>query len=470
MFCPNCGTRNDDAAAFCLNCGSSLAEETVIDSIEQVEETVDPSTTPIAQSTPVAPVAPVALVAPVVAPVAPTEASPVYATPVPVQYKPKKPLSKQMIGIIAGAAIIIIAVIVFIAVGKKSSDYEALATKYFIAAQAGKWDTVFDSIDIPNGEFLTKEFLIKAQSKTTPIEISNYAVNKKSDIYASIITGDKTLSDEAISKDVYIDYRIKGESSNRTDTIGVIKLKEKNLLFFDKYKISPDDIVKSDFSITVTKGAIVTIDGIEVSSKYLKDDSSKTTSSYSVAKDTYVIDYLFEGNYTIKVTQENMEDNESEVTVANDDDSYSYTSPKIASKVNAQLATAGQDALKTIYDAVVVRKDFSTLSSLFVNDSKIQSDAKSTYTYFMDGQITTAGVGLTKISLTSVTGTASQSSSGSDGMTAVTVTVKGSYSASLKSSYSTTLTDRTGTLTCYFYYRYQNGAWSLYDMDLARIY
>jgi len=460
MFCPNCGTRNDDAAAFCLNCGSSLAEETVIDSIEQVEETVDPTTTPIAQSTPIAPVAPVA----------PTEASPVYAAPVPVQYKPRKPLSKQTIGIIAGSAIIVIAVIVFVVVGKKSSDYEALATKYFIAAQAGKWDTVFDSIDIPSGEFLTKDFLTKAQSKATPKEISNYAINKKNDIYASFTVGDKTLTDDAISKDVYIDYRIKGESSNRTDTIGVIKLKEKNMLFFDKYKVSPDDIVKSNFSITVAKGAVVTIDGIEVSSKYLKDDASNTSSSYSVAKATYVIDYLFEGNYTIKVTQENMEDNEAEVTVANDDDSYLYTSSKIASKVSTQLATAGQDALKTIYDAVVARKDFSTLSSLFVNDSKIQADAKATYTYFMDGQITSAGVGLTKISLTSVIGTASQSGSGSDGMIAVTVTVKSSYSASLKSSYSTTLTDRTGTLTSYFYYRYQNGAWSLYDMDLARIY
>jgi len=209
MFCPNCGTRNDDAAAFCLNCGSSLAEETVIDSIEQVEETVDPTTTPIAQSTPIAPVAPVA----------PTEASPVYAAPVPVQYKPRKPLSKQTIGIIAGSAIIVIAVIVFVVVGKKSSDYEALATKYFIAAQAGKWDTVFDSIDIPSGEFLTKDFLTKAQSKATPKEISNYAINKKNDIYASFTVGDKTLTDDAISKDVYIDYRIKGESSNRTDTI-----------------------------------------------------------------------------------------------------------------------------------------------------------------------------------------------------------------------------------------------------------
>jgi len=470
MFCPNCGTKNENDAAFCLNCGTSLAEENVSTSAEQAKEVVD-STIPVALDTPVDPATPVSPVAPV-APVAPTEAFTTYTAPVTPtpQYKPRKPLSKKLIAIIAGAAVIVIAVTVFVVVGKKSADYETLATKYFIAEQAGEWDKVFDSIDIPSGEFLTKDFLKKAQSKTATKEISNYSVNKKSDIYASLISGDKDLVDDAISKDVYIDYRIKGESSNRTDTIGAIKLKEKNLLFFDKYKISSDDLVKTGFSIVVTKGAKVSLDGVEVSSKYLKDSAAASSSSYSVSKDTYVIDYLFKGNYTIKVTQENMEDNETDVVVSSNDDSYTYTSPKLGTKIISQLATTGQDAMKTVFDSVIARKDFSTLSSLFVNDTKIQSEAKSTYAYFMDGQITTAGVGLTKISWTSLTGTAAQNSSASDGMTAVTVTVKGAYSATLKSAYSTTPTDRTGTITCYFYYRYQNAAWSLYDMDLSRIY
>ena len=458
MFCPNCGTKNNEDAGFCVNCGTSLVVEIVSDSKEQSQESADS----------MIPVTPVDSVTSVDSTTSQIPATPV--EPVSPVYRPRKPLPKKVIGIIAVIAVIVVALIVFIVVGKKSENYEALATKYFIAEQTCKWDTVFDSIDIPDGEFLTKELLSKAQANTSAQVISNYSVSKQNDIYKNILSKDKELADGEISKDVYIEYRIKGESSNTTDTIGVIKLQEKNLLFFDKYKISPDNLVKSNFTIIVAKGAKVNIDGIEVSSKYLKESTSSKASSYSVAKDTYVIDYLFEGDYTIKVTQENMQDYEEEVTIDMDDDSYTYTDAKIDSTVSDKLASTGQDTMKTIYDAVVARKDFSTISSLFVNDTKIQSEAKSTYAYFMDEQITAAGIGLKKVSWTSIKGTVSQDSVGSDGVPSVTITVKGAYSATLTSTYSTTPTDRTGTITSYFYYEYVNGAWSLYDMDLSEIY
>jgi len=492
MFCPNCGTKNDDAAGFCLNCGTPLVVaainastentqepvelETLVDSkapeTQETQETQETSATPVISVTPATLDTPVTSVTPETqfTPVTPTEASTAYATPVTPQYKPRKPFSKKMIGIMAGVAVIAVAIIVFIVVGKKSQNYEALATKYFLAEQKCEWDTVFNSIDIPDGEFLTKELLSKAQSKTSSKEISNYSVSEESDIYSSIINKDKELADASISKDVDIEYRVKGEASNTTDTIGVIKLKEKNLLFFDKYKISPDNLIASNYTFIVAKGAKVTINGVEVSSKYLKESTSSSSYSYEVDEDNYVIDYLFKGEYTIKVTQENMEDYEEDVTIDSDDDSYTYTSAKIGPKISSQLVTAGQDAMKTVYDAVVARKDFSTLSSLFVNDTEIQSDAKSTYAYFMDEQITSDGIGLTKVSWTSLTGTASQDSSASDGLISVTVTVKGAYSATLTSAYSTTPTDEKGTITSYFYYVYIDGAWSLYDMDLSEIY
>lgn len=55
MFCPNCGTKNEDDALFCGNCGTRLVidvpQETPVQ--ESVEE--EPEVTPVQQSVPVQP-------------------------------------------------------------------------------------------------------------------------------------------------------------------------------------------------------------------------------------------------------------------------------------------------------------------------------------------------------------------------------------------------------------------------------
>ena len=68
MFCPNCGTKNEDDALFCGNCGTRLVidvpqETPVQESVEEEPEvtpvqesvTAEPEVTPVQQSVPVQP-------------------------------------------------------------------------------------------------------------------------------------------------------------------------------------------------------------------------------------------------------------------------------------------------------------------------------------------------------------------------------------------------------------------------------
>lgn len=68
MFCPNCGTKNEDEALFCGNCGARLVidvpqETPVQESVEEepevtpVQENVsaEPEETPVQESVPVQP-------------------------------------------------------------------------------------------------------------------------------------------------------------------------------------------------------------------------------------------------------------------------------------------------------------------------------------------------------------------------------------------------------------------------------
>lgn len=46
MFCPNCGTKNDDAALFCESCGTKL-EDTPVTPVEPQETPVAPQSVPV---------------------------------------------------------------------------------------------------------------------------------------------------------------------------------------------------------------------------------------------------------------------------------------------------------------------------------------------------------------------------------------------------------------------------------------
>ncbi len=447
MFCPKCGTKNEDGAMFCLSCGAKLEEENAPVNNAQAAPQVQPG-----QQAPVAPAAPKAP-------------------------KVRKPLTKKTIGLIAAAAAVVVLVVVFIVIGKGYSNYEKLAEKYFVAVMDCDWDKVVDYIDVPDGDFMSADILKAVKKDVTAKELSNYVVKNMSDeeqkIYDALGLDSSDTSEDGVTKDVRIEYRIKGESSNNTQTVECILLKDKALLFFDQYKISPDNLVASNFTITVLKDATVTIDGIAVEDKYLSTEtttkSSSSSSSSSNTKKTYKINHIYKGTHTIKITNPGYEDYETTYSISGNGASYSYTTAKLNEDTIKKIASQAETNFKEIYTGATKRNAFSSISGLCVSDSTYKSKLESAYETFMNKTMSTDGYGITDIKWNSVTGSGSQTTN-SNGDTAIKVSVKANadYTVKTKSVDSKTYTNKS--ITWSMYYTLENGNWKLYSVSYSKLY
>ena len=124
MFCPNCGTKNEDEALFCGNCGTRLVidvpQETPVQ--ESVEE--EPEVTPVQESVPVQPQQVFGQ-----QPVQQAQFTGQVSGQQPANKKPAR-FPKGIIAIVAAGVAVIAAVIIFVCVGKNMTDYKKTAKQY----------------------------------------------------------------------------------------------------------------------------------------------------------------------------------------------------------------------------------------------------------------------------------------------------------------------------------------------------
>ena len=187
MFCPNCGTSNDEGALFCANCGTRLEFEPVVtegsaasdnNAVPQQPEVQtqaqEPQTDTQAQQPAEQPQAP--QINEQVQPQVQTAQVNVQPQVTPMYEQPqngtmgnsaKKPfkLSKKIIIIGATAVAVIAAVIVFICVGNSLTNYKKTAGSYVKAVEECDWAKAYSLVQIPDSEFLTKNAFITAHSE-----------------------------------------------------------------------------------------------------------------------------------------------------------------------------------------------------------------------------------------------------------------------------------------------------------------
>lgn len=337
MFCPNCGTKNDDAAVFCVNCGTPLMQE-------QPQET---------QAN---------------APVQPQQnveqqmqfgSQPQFAQ----QAAPKKQfkVTKKMIAIGAAVAAILVAVIVFVGVGKTGSDYKKTAKKYAQAVLKCDWDTAYDMVNLPESEFLTKEAFKSVNKETTPktpsaivvTEIPNYPYEG---------------STPQVGKDVTVTYSTPGASQSYMNLYMDVSPK-KYMLFFKQYKVSSDTLVSSDIKIRVPAGSKLFVNDVEVNGSYKVENTS--SGSYSKTQDVYKIPFLFDGANSIKVTGDLFEDYETTFNVSFDEDVYTVSSSdfKMKQEILNALKSQAEADLKMISASCLQNKDVSALNGRIYSEA-----------------------------------------------------------------------------------------------------
>lgn len=466
MFCPNCGTSNDESALFCANCGTRLELEPVVteksaasdnNAVTQQIEVQTQAQQPAEQ--PQAPqineqVQPQVQTAQVnVQP----QVTPMYEQPQNgvIGDSAKKPfkLSKKIVIIGAAAAVVIAAVIVFICVGNSLTNYKKTAGSYVKAVEECDWAKAYSLVQIPDSEFLTKNAFITAHSEATGSAVGNMRVI---DSFSSKgrLPGNKAVS---------VIYTT-ATGADSQDLLLTVTDKH-YMLFFKKYKVSTEDAVVSDCTINVPKGLTLFINDVLVGEQYRSKDSGKN-SSY----DVYKIPYLFNGTTILKATSEFTEDYTKEIYPSYDEYTTSISSYDVKfaeDKINGLKDKAKKDVTE-FFDAAQKKNDFSTVSDKFTTD--MQSSAKSTYNGYVDTfkstykQISNFKITTFNPSMSDVAFRVDSN----DGCPTIKVGYKISYSYTYKYSSDTKSHERNDSKSsAYVYYKYVDGQWKISSMGLG---
>ena len=464
MFCPNCGTSNDEGALFCANCGTRLEFEPVVTEGSAASDDNAVPQQPEVQTAQVDVQPQVTQINEQVQPQVQTAQVDVQPQVTPMYEQPqngtmgnsaKKPfkLSKKIVIIGAVVVAVIAAVIVFICVGNSLTNYKKTAGSYVKAVEECDWAKAYSLVQIPDSEFLTKNAFITAHSEATGSAVGNMRVI---DSFSSKgrLPGNKAVS---------VIYTT-ATGADSQDLLLTVTDKH-YMLFFKKYKVSTEDTVVSDCTINVPKGLTLFINDVLVGDQYKSKDSGKN-SSY----DVYKIPYLFNGTTILKATSEFTEDYTKEIYPSYDEYTTSISSYDIKfaeDKINGLKDQAKKDVTE-FFDAAQKKNDFSTVSDKFTTD--MQSSAKSTYNGYVDAfKSTYKQISDFKITTfnTSMSDTTFRVDS-NDGCPTIKVGYKISYSYTYKYSSDTKSHERNDSKSsAYVYYKYADGQWKISSMGLG---
>lgn len=442
MFCPNCGTSNDEGALFCANCGTRLEFEPVVTEGSVASDDNAVPQQPEVQTAQVN----------VQPQVTPMYEQPQNGTMGNSAKKPFK-LSKKIVIIGAVVVAVIAAVIVFICVGNSLTNYKKTAGSYVKAVEECDWAKAYSLVQIPDSEFLTKNAFITAHSEATGSAVGNMRVI---DSFSSKgrLPGNKAVS---------VIYTT-ATGADSQDLLLTVTDKH-YMLFFKKYKVSTEDTVVSDCTINVPKGLTLFINDVLVGDQYKSKDSGKN-SSY----DVYKIPYLFNGTTILKATSEFTEDYTKEIYPSYDEYTTSISSYDIKfaeDKINGLKDQAKKDVTE-FFDAAQKKNDFSTVSDKFTTD--MQSSAKSTYNGYVDTFKSTYKQ-ISDFKITTLNPSMSDTTfrvDSNDGCPTIKVGYKISYSYTYKYSSDTKSHERNDSKSsAYVYYKYADGQWKISSMGLG---
>lgn len=425
MFCQNCGTKNNDASIFCENCGAKL---------EKPVDTVVQQTQPVQQEQPAQQTQPIQQTQPVQQPV-----------------KPKKPVPKLVIAVIAEAVVLVALIVVFFNIGNSVYGPEKVAEKFFVEVANQNFKEAYKVLDVEENDFINEKAFENAKCNVELSKVTEYKV--------------KNTRGKDDEKEIEIAYKTKGSSSKRSYDISVNKQDSKNMLFFENWEISPDAMIVKDFYVSIPNGAEVTVDGVKLGKDYLKKSESDEYQQY------YEIPELFAGEHQIVVTKEGM----AEVRKLVDTDvdyGYAVYSMQMDEELLKEAVDTGIENFETIYKAAAEGKEFDTVANLFSTVEGRKDEGEDDYEDIVYDFTGSSYKTLNKIAFSNVEATASEGYTDTD-ETCVSVYVEFDYNVDYtEEDWFGDITNDTYDDSSYMYMDlvYEDGKWMIAEVSGGYIY
>lgn len=263
------------------------------------------------------------------------------------------------------------------------------ARAYYEAKLAGDWNRMYDCCVFPESSFLSKQNFVNAMSYRTNQdtdeqempEITSYMMRKKG------TNGDQV--------NYQVNYSLKDDGEAHIESL-VMKRGSSVLRVFSNWYVLPKDLYVQDVSVTVPKKARLSIDGTEVTEKYL-------TESQDEEKAVYQIPYLFLGYHTIELKERGKEDYREIFELTEKKNLEFIPEMQLNNKSGKEICDRVEEAIDAIYQAAASHKDFEEISSYFSADAATQKAARNAYENLENQFSTKKKVGIATLSVTRVT-------------------------------------------------------------------
>lgn len=377
--------------------------------------------------------------------------APVYAP----QRTPHKPVNAFMIVSFVEIVAFCIMIAVFFNVGQNTFGYENIAKNYFKSIADCDWDQVYNELELKESAFINKDAFLEMRKEDDKISYSKIKVES---------VADKNTAH------VNITYYEKGSDYASGELqVKLTRQPKKSFLFFDNWKVSPDNYVVNDFTIYAPQGADVYLDNQVIPDKYITKKSSSPDS------DCYQIPQMFVGTHTSFISFDGFTGPETPVFAQYDYDylSLEYDSLSVTSKQQEEILNTAYGILQKELAAGVAGNDFSTIEDLFTDDSVV--DAKDSYnSYYLDNfAASDSRSAVKKLSLNNVTGSFSDFRI-SNGTIYAEVLISYDYTVDYRKKdwwtgkYEKETYD--GDSSTRYYLQYQDGTWKLSSSSFPSIY
>ena len=377
--------------------------------------------------------------------------APVYAP----QRTPHKPVNPFMIVSFVEIVAFCIMIAVFFNVGQNTFGYENVAKNYFKSIADCDWDQVYNELELKESAFINKDAFLEMRKEDDKISYSKIKVES---------VADKNTAH------VNITYYEKGSDYASGELqVKLTRQPKKSFLFFDNWKVSPDNYVVNDFTIYAPQGADVYLDNQVIPDKYITKKNSSPDS------DCYQIPQMFVGTHTSFISFDGFTGPETPVFAQYDYDylSLEYDSLSVTSKQQEEILNTAYGILQKELAAGVAGNDFSTIEDLFTDDSVV--DAKDSYnSYYLDNFAASGSrSAVKKLSLNNVTGSFSDFRI-SNGTIYAEVILSYDYTVDFRKKdfwtekYEKETYDSDASTR--YYLQYEDGTWKLSSSSFPSIY
>jgi Predicted membrane protein len=357
MYCQKCKKQNEEDAIYCEHCGSVIIEDSSSDIIDTRKETV--------------------------------------------RKKRKKRKFMRDYGLLIIQTMICMGlVIAFVVIGKRVYSIEKYAKNYFESVADGVWGEVYDYLELPDSEYLSKSNFMKSMVEAKGFLYSSYRVETA-----------KEDSNEAIVSIIYV-LEDTGEKS--VLSLKMRKSKERDFLFFPVWKVDGMDFLALNTKVQIPDGVSLTLNEIPLEGNSVQ------------------IPYLFGGSHLLEVRKEDMNGTSEVIQIpVGSDYTHVIDGLSLQESVKTEIFQTAARSFNNIFVAAMNQKDFAHISNLFINDETVNMQLKSEYEAFAKVICNEEGYGIKNLSFKNVNGSLVENE-GTETILTVVLEAEYTYSVEVK--------------------------------------